>query len=224
MRTFNITGTCIPNKHYMVSITDRLDEIEKQVAMGKYLTINRGRQFGKTTTLFHLAKRLSEKYVVFSISFEAFSGDHFRNNDTLAYSFVEALQTQIDFNVTRNADDCVKKSLSNILKANSEKREISPNDFSKLVFDICSQSSKPIVVFIDEVDNASNYDSFINLLRFLRDGYLYRDSVPTFQSVILAGVYDIKNLKLKVRPDSDHQYNSPWNIAVAFKESMSFSK
>ena len=224
MRTFNITGTCIPNKHYMVDITDRLDEIEKQVATGKYLTINRGRQFGKTTTLFHLAKRLSEKYVVFSISFEAFSSNYFRNNDTLAYSFVEALQTQIDFNVTRNADDCVKKSLSDILKANSEKREISPNDFSKLIFDICSQSSKPIVVFIDEVDNASNYDSFINLLRFLRDKYLKRDSVPTFQSVILAGVYDIKNLKLKVRPDSDHQYNSPWNIAVAFKERMSFSK
>ncbi|MBO7438112.1 MAG: hypothetical protein J6U21_00360, partial [Bacteroidales bacterium] len=149
MRRFNITGTCIPNKHYMVDITDRLDEIEKQVSMGEYLTINRGRQFGKTTTLFHLAKRLSEKYVVFSISFEAFSGNHFRNNDTLAYSFVEALWTKIERNVTRNADDCVKKSLSDILKDNEEKREIAPNDFSKLIFDICSQSSKPIVVFID---------------------------------------------------------------------------
>ncbi|MBO7438616.1 MAG: hypothetical protein J6U21_02950, partial [Bacteroidales bacterium] len=71
---------------------------------------------------------------------------------------------------------------------------------------------------------ASNYDSFINLLRVLRDKYLNAENDPTFQSVILAGVYDIKNLKLKVRPDSDHQYNSPWNIAVAFKERMSFSK
>ncbi|MDO5342944.1 MAG: hypothetical protein Q4F69_10915, partial [Bacteroidia bacterium] len=45
--------------------------------------------------------------------------------------------------------------------------------------------------------------------------------VPTFQSVILAGVYDIKNLKLKIRNENEHQYNSPWNIAVPFDVDMS---
>ena len=40
---------------------------------------------------------------------------------------------------------------------------------------------------------------------------------------ILAGVYDIKNLKLKLRPDEDHQYNSPWNIAAYFDIDMDFS-
>ncbi len=34
----------------------------------------------------------------------------------------------------------------------------------------------------------------------------------------LAGVYDIKNLKLKLRPGSEHQYNSPWNIPLAIKQ------
>ena len=46
--------------------------------------------------------------------------------------------------------------------------------------------------------------------------------IPTFQSVILAGVYDIKNLKLKVRKETEHQYNSPWNIAADFNVDMSF--
>ena len=41
--------------------------------------------------------------------------------------------------------------------------------------------------------------------------------------MILAGVYDIKNLKLKIRSNEEHQYNSPWNIAADFKVSMSFS-
>lgn len=41
--------------------------------------------------------------------------------------------------------------------------------------------------------------------------------------MILAGVYDIKNLKLKLRPDAVHQYNSPWNIAAEFDINMSFS-
>lgn len=33
----------------------------------------------------------------------------------------------------------------------------------------------------------------------------------TFQSVILAGVYDIKNLKLKLHPQEESKYNSSWN-------------
>ena len=58
----------------------------------------------------------------------------------------------------------------------------------------------------------------------LRKYYLARDRRPIFHSVILAGVYDIKNLKQKIRPDSEHQYNSPWNIAATFNIDMSFSK
>lgn len=33
---------------------------------------------------------------------------------------------------------------------------------------------------------------------------------------------DIKNLKLKMRPDLAHEYNSPWNIASDFAVDMSF--
>ena len=39
MRKFNTTGTCYPQYHYMVDITDRLDDIEKRVAEGEYITI-----------------------------------------------------------------------------------------------------------------------------------------------------------------------------------------
>ena len=47
--------------------------------------------------------------------------------------------------------------------------------------------------------------------------------MQAFHSVILVGVYSIKNLKLKLRPESEHQYNSPWNIAADFDVDMSFS-
>lgn len=50
----------------------------------------------------------------------------------------------------------------------------------------------------------------------LRGYYLHRQDMPIFRAVILAGVYDIKNLKLKIRPDEEHQYNSPWNIAASW--------
>ncbi len=48
----------------------------------------------------------------------------------------------------------------------------------------------------------------------LRNKYLLRNAEKddTFSSVILAGVHDIKTLKLKLRPDKEQKYNSPWNI------------
>ncbi|MEM7184712.1 MAG: hypothetical protein AAF518_27705 [Spirochaetota bacterium] len=51
MKRFNITGTCIPHKHYMVDITGKLEQIIPLIDAGEYLVINRPRQFGKTITI-----------------------------------------------------------------------------------------------------------------------------------------------------------------------------
>ncbi len=224
MRTFNVTGICYPQYHYMVDITERLNDIEKRIAMGEYITINRGRQYGKTTTLYHLGKRLSENYVVFSISFESMPKSDFETNEKLAFKFLWQLNSAILDENIKNVNDSVKKLFSQIIDKHIDTKCITFEDLSRFITTINKQSSKPIVIFIDEVDNASNYESFIELLRLLRNKYLKRMDVPTFQSVILASVFDVKNLKLKVRPDSDHQYNSPWNIAVPFDADMAFQK
>jgi uncharacterized protein YerC len=67
----------------------------------------------------------------------------------------------------------------------------------------------------------------------LRSKFLARENgyTFTFHSVILAGVYDIKNIKLKMinegtyvqAPSENKIYNSPWNIAVKFDVDMSFN-
>lgn len=48
-RFFNVNGDCKPGQHYMVDIRAKLDEIKKMVERGEYFTINRARQYGKTT-------------------------------------------------------------------------------------------------------------------------------------------------------------------------------
>ena len=50
MKKFNIAGACISDKHYMVDTTDKIKKIEMMIEDGSYFTINRSRQFGKTTT------------------------------------------------------------------------------------------------------------------------------------------------------------------------------
>ena len=51
MKKFCVTGICVPSKHYMVDISQKIDKIIKLVNDGCYFTINRARQYGKTTTL-----------------------------------------------------------------------------------------------------------------------------------------------------------------------------
>lgn len=69
-RYFNVTGACNPKCHYMVNIQKSLEEIKKMVDRGEYFTINRARQYGKTTTLMALAEYLKKDYVVISLDFQ----------------------------------------------------------------------------------------------------------------------------------------------------------
>ena len=51
-KKFNDTGLCISGKHYMADISTKLDAIVELVEEGAYFTINRPRQYGKTTAAY----------------------------------------------------------------------------------------------------------------------------------------------------------------------------
>ena len=53
-KRFNVTGTCIPNRHYMVDTFNKIDKIMELIENEEYFIINRPRQYGKTTTFFLL--------------------------------------------------------------------------------------------------------------------------------------------------------------------------
>ena len=96
MKSFNTAGTCRPNEHYMVDITERLEIIRKMVSRGEYFCINRGRQYGKTTTLEALTEYLKKEYCVFSISFEGISDSCYAEEEKLyaclAYKMSETFE------------------------------------------------------------------------------------------------------------------------------------
>ena len=216
MKCFNVTGTCYPDEHYMVDIRERIEIIAGMVKKGNYFCINAGRQYGKTTTLSLLKDRLDADYCVFSLSFEGLADSAFESIERLGYRFMQLLGDCIDFEEVHNVSPKVRELLQQSLSAAQEEDRL-----SVLLSKMNKVSEKPIVIIIDEVDQASNFPVFIKFLGLLRELYLRRKVRPTFQSVILAGVYDIKNLKLKIRPESEHQYNSPWNIAAQFDVDMS---
>ena len=218
-RRFNVTGSCTPQRHYMVRLDDRLKKIKQNfVDYGSYFVINRGRQYGKTTTLKALEDYLSEEYIVVSLDFQMLGIEDFADEARFSSAFLDVFIRECELGSIDGADELLKP-LRELARGNGYGLKVMFMTLSG----VCGNSRKPIVLMIDEVDSASNNQVFIEFLAQLRSYYLKRDKTPIFHSVILAGVYDIKNLKLKLRPDSEHQYNSPWNVAAKFNIDMSFS-
>lgn len=219
MRYFNTEGVCDPKEHYMVRLDGRLTCIKNTlVDRKKYFVINRGRQYGKTTTLAALEEYLQDDYIVLSLDFQQMGTEDFADAPTFVHAFANILIETLEINGMRD-----RKELTEPLAEIMGRESNSLKELFMCLSRMCRNSTLPIVLMIDEVDSASNNQVFIDFLAQLRAYYLKRDKMPIFQSVILAGVYNIKNLKLKLRPESEHQYNSPWNIAAEFKIDMSFS-
>ena len=219
-RRFNITGFCNPQKHYMVRLDDRLKIIkETYVDNEEYFIINRGRQYGKTTTLKALAKYLKKDYIIFSLDFQKLATANFENETAFSRAFAQSLSAALRMIPSEDTEK-LEERLS-ALKIDAPSTGMI--ELFGCLSDMCKISPRPVVLMIDEVDSASNNQVFIDFLAQLRGYYLERENTPIFHSVILAGVYDIKNLKLKLRPETEHLYNSPWNIAADFDMDMSFS-
>ena len=221
MKSFNTTAVCIPSKHYMVDISGRIKEIRKLVDAGKYFTINRARQFGKTTTLNALEQYLSNDYYVISIDFQKSMSDlSFESETKFAAAFARILLRYAKKHTLTDVWQDALQQMQSDIQSGFGLVELFEN-----ISDICSSADKPIVLMIDEVDRASNEQVFMDFLAQLRGAYISRESngTPAFHSVILAGVHDIRNLQLKIRSDSEHRHNSPWNIAARFDVDMSFS-
>ena len=90
-RRFNITGSCNPREHYMVNLDSRLEAIKDMIDNGMYFTINRGRQYGKTTTLEALESYLADSYIVINLDFQFLSSDDFETERTFTQAFIREL-------------------------------------------------------------------------------------------------------------------------------------
>ena len=217
MKRFNVTGLCTPEEDYMVDISGKIAQIKQLVDRRCYFTINRARQYGKTTTLNILKKNLSSEYICISLSFEGIGTTMFAD----ARSFCRRFLWQLGIAAKNGSGEKIQWQNDNV------------TDFDELslyLSQICA--GKKIVLMIDEVDKASNHEIFLQFLGMLRNKFNERKggSGATFHSVVLAGVHDIKNIKSKMTSEGKYQpietenkkYDSPWNIAINFNVDMSF--
>ena len=197
-KKFNVTGLCIPNKHYVADVSKKLGKTYNMVVEGEYFIINRPRQYGKTTMLYNLSESLStsEEYMVFNISFEGIGDDIFKEEAVFSEGFVDILATYAEYKIPTLASWLYEsKNAVNSLKS-----------LSSLITKLVIKADKKIVLLIDEVDKSSNNQLFVSFLAMLRNKFLSREDFKTFHSVVLS--------------KKESKYNSPWNIASAFTVDM----
>ena len=212
---FNVTGICNPTKHYMADTSVKINKIVDLIEDELYFTINRPRQYGKSTSLTLLQRRLEEDYLVFRFSLESVSQESYRDLNALA----RALYLLFSESLT-------KAKATTLLPVLEDLKQIENSlELSRVITDFCEASDKEVILLIDEVDDGTNNDVFLKFLSVLRDKYNERnaDGLATFKSVVLVGVHDVKNLHYKVVGTEEFRKNSPWNIATNFTVDMSLN-
>lgn len=218
-RKFNDTGLCVPERHYMVDTSHKIEQIMRLVEDGEYFTINRPRQFGKTTILSRLAGALNQRgdYLALSLSFEGIDSVTYQDQRAFINVFLRLLREEFEYLALPEQIRLIDRQLPHVDNMQSLSECI-----TSLIKSLTPR--KACVLLIDEVDKSANNQLFLDFLGMLRKKYLRRNEGKdtTFQSVILAGVHDIKTLKLKIRPDAEQRLNSPWNIAIDFTVDLSF--
>jgi len=217
-KKFNTTGTCIPGKHYMADTSPKLAKIIAMIDEGEYFSINKPRQYGKTTIMYLLEQALNKRddYLAIKISFESIDSQTFSRQFTFIRTFLDILKERFRFLERNNLAIFIENHLPRIR---------SMSNLARVISQLIKTIGLKTVLMIDEVDKSANNQLFIDFLGMLREKYIDRSEGRdvAFHAVVLAGVHDVKTLKTRIRPDGEKKFNSPWNIAVDFKVDLSFS-
>ncbi len=202
-RRFNTAGPNRADIHFTLDAEARSPELRRLIENQEYFVLHAPRQTGKTTLLEIMARKLTAegRYTAIRFSIEA--------SRAFSKDVVAAVTTALD--ALRQA---AKALLPEPLRPPQHLFENIPdpaNGVLHVLSEWASQSPRPLVVFIDEID-AIEDDALISILHQLRNGYTFRpQSFP--QSLALIGMRDVREYRAHVRPDRESLGSaSPFNI------------
>ena len=208
MRFFNTAGPVHPDDHYAIRPLDRLDvdELLALIRAKHYFVLHAPRQTGKTSALIALRDLLNSgeagdfRCVLTNVEVGQVARD-----DTARG--IRAILSRLAMRARILGDDFPHRSWSAVLEASG------PDDaLGDLLSNWCLADPTPLVLLVDEIDSLVG-DTLLSVLRQLRAGYEQRpEAFP--QSVVLCGVRDIRDHRIRSSSGEVVAGGSPFNIAA----------
>lgn len=191
MKFFNTAGPVKSSDHYCLPCSTRLNEHELQMFIDqkKYFALHAPRQTGKTTTMLNFAQQLNAEgtYTALYVNVEpaqAAHGDYQNGIRIIVKELLSAIKNQLPH----------ETSIIQHISEEALKDQVSGSIFKGILEFWSQNSSKPIILFIDEIDSLVG-DTLISVLRQLRAGYTNRPNAFP-QSVCLIGVRDVRDYRI----------------------------
>lgn len=213
--SFNTTGPCFPDEHYMLPPERRLGEVLDRIEEHKFFSFTAGRQTGKTTCCMWLEEHL---------------------NNTGSWRAL-----WVDIQTAREQPDPTKAFRTILGKLDDlcalKHPDINRPDTEGLLRDparaiggylsfLARQSDRPWVILFDEADGLVG-EAMVSFLTQLRDGYIGRRHAPFPASVILIGMRQVRDYALREEDRRALSWlgtTSPFNITARATTVEPFSR
>ena len=208
MRFFNTEGPVRPDDHYAIPPLDRVDmeELLGLIRNKRYFVLHAPRQTGKTSALIALRALLDSgkagNFRCVNVNVEV--GQVAR--DDVARG-MRAVLSSLASRARFLGDDYPDGVWPGILD------KVGPEDaLRELLTRWCLANPTPLVLLVDEIDSLVG-DTLLSVLRQLRAGYEQRpEGFP--QSVVLCGVRDIRDYRIRSSAGEVIAGGSPFNVAA----------
>ncbi len=206
MRRFNTEGPVRPDKHYAITPLTRVDvdELLGLIQAERYFVLHAPRQTGKTSALLALRDLLNEAGEVLCVYANFEVGQAMRENVEQA---LRALLDELASRALAAGDGFLEDAWPNVLAKSGPGGAL-----RGALTRWAAASPKPLVLLIDEIDSLVG-DTLLSVLRQLRAGYDRRpEGFP--QSVVLCGVRNIRDYRIRSSSGEVIAGGSPFNIAA----------
>ena len=218
MRFFNTEGPMDAAAHYAIPPLGRvaLQEVLPRIRRGRYFVLHAPRQTGKTSALIalrdHLNGGAAGDFRCVSVNVEVAQVAR----DDVARG-VRAILSRLALRARLLGDTYPEEHWLEVLETSG------PDDaLGKLLADWCMANPTPLVLLVDEID-ALVGDTLLSVLRQLRAGYEQRPAAFP-HSVVLCGVRDIRDYRIRSTAGEIVAGGSPFNVAAKSVRLGDFTK
>lgn len=206
-RTFRIAGPVDPERHYIVPHRLDWDDLDRLIQNCEYFVLHAPRQSGKTTAIMEFCRHLSNEGIYNPLYINVEAAQAARENVkeglfTIINVLLYAVKSQLP------QENAIIKFLEKMV---TDLALINYNSLNEVLEYFALHSSKPIVLFIDEIDSLIG-DTLLSVLRQIRAGFTHAPKrFP--HSLCLIGLRDVRDYRIWSRIEGKNiSTSSPFNI------------